>query len=102
MRTKPITAERPNIIEYDDGKIPIDLHHNIQKSHSGPHIILPDVPTPLPSLRPAQTPRVYIDGTISNLRSSRKQNTFPKYALEAKTVQVMEANAVTHPISGVA
>ena len=50
-RTKPIPAERPNIIEYDE-KSTTDLHHNIHKPHRGRHIILLDIP--------ASPPRVFL------------------------------------------
>ena len=50
--TKPIPAERPNIIKDDNGESTTDLHRNVHKSHTGPHIILPDVPASPPRVRP--------------------------------------------------
>ena len=99
-RNKPIPVERPNIIEYD-GESTTNLHRNVYKSHTGPHIILPGVLASPPRVRPLQPPRVDMGGLSLNLRSRRKKNTFPNYALAAKNLQVMEANFVTNPISGV-
>ena len=71
-------------------------------SPSGPQITPPDVPVPPPRVRTAQTPRVDTGCKSSNLRSSRKNNLFPKFALETQLLQVREANAVTHQKSGIA
>ena len=98
-RTKHIPAERPNIIEYDDGKGNTYLHRDVYKSHSGPQIILSDVLASPQTVCPAQPPRVDTGGPSSNLRSSCNKNTVPNYALTAKNLQIVDANAVTHPIS---
>ena len=71
-------------------------------SPSGPHIILPDVPVPPPRVQPYQPPKVYMEGSSSNLISRGKKNHIPNFALAAQFQKVKESNAVTHQISGVA
>ena len=70
-------------------------------SPSGPHIILLDVPVPLPRVHNAQPPRVNTRRPSSNLRSSCKKKSVPNFSLEEKFGQVREANAVNHQIPGV-
>ena len=98
---KPILSERPNIIEDDYGNSPTYLQRNVHTSPSYQDIILPDVPVLPPRVHPAQPPRVDTCRPISNLRSSCKKNPFPKFVLAEYFLQVREANAVTHKISGV-
>ena len=43
--TKPITSEQPNITEDDDGKCSTSFQNKVHMSPSGPHIILPEVPS---------------------------------------------------------
>ena len=100
-RAKPIPAEWTNIIEDDDGNIPTDFQLNIHISPSVPHIILQDVPVPPPRVSPAQPSRVGMGGPRSDLIYSCKKNPVPNFALAAQLLQVREANAVTHKISGV-
>ena len=100
--TKPITLEQPNIIEDDDGNSPTSFQRNVHMSPSGPHIILLDVPVPPHRVHPTQIPRVDMGGPSSNLRSSGKKNPFPNFALLAQFHQVIESNAITHQIYGVA
>ena len=46
--TKLLPSEQPNIIKDDDGKCYTSFQHNIHMSPSGQHIILQEVPAPLP------------------------------------------------------
>ena len=50
---------------------------------------------------PAKPPRVDTGGPSFNLISSCKKNPVPNFALAAQFLQVREANAVTHQMSGV-
>ena len=100
--TKPIPSEQPNITEEDDEKISTSFQQNVHMSPSDSHIILPEVPIPLPRVQPAQPPRVDTEGPSYNLISRGKKNPIPKFALTAQFQKVHEANSVTHQISGVA
>ena len=51
--TKPIPSDQPNIIEDDYGNSTTSFQRNVHMSHSGPHIILTDIPVPPPRVRPA-------------------------------------------------
>ena len=101
-RAKPIPLESPNIIEDDYGNSPTDIQRNFHISPSGPHIILPDVHISLPSVRPAQPPRVETGEPSSNLRYRCKKKTVLNFALAAQFLHVRQANTVTHQVSGVA
>ena len=94
------TAQHHTVEDYD-GNSPTDFQRNAHMSPSGPHIILPDGPVPKPRVRPAQPPMVDTGGPSSNLRYSCKKHPVPNSALAAQLLQVREANAVTHQISGV-
>ena len=100
-RAKPIPSEMPNIIEDDDGNSPTDFQQNLHISPSGPYIIIPDVPVPPPMVSLVQPPRVDTGSPSSSLRSSCKKNPVPNFALAEQFLQVRDANAVTHQISGV-
>ena len=100
-RDKHIPAEQHTIIEDDDGNSNTDFQLKVHISPSDPHIILPDIPVPPPRVRPEQPPRMDTGGQSSNLRSSCKRNPVPNFSLAAQFLQVIEANAVTHQISGV-
>ena len=101
-QAKPITTERPNIIEDDDGNSTTDFQRNVHIYPSGPYIILLDFPVPPTRVSPTQPPKVDMGGPSYKLRSSYNKNTVPNFALAAKLTQVRESNAVTHQISGVA
>ena len=100
--TKPLTSEQPNIIEDDDGKCSTIFQHKVHMYPSGPHIILPEVPIPPPTVHPAQSPRVDTELTSYNLISRDKKNPIPHFILTEQFQKVHEANAVTHQISGFA
>ena len=99
--TKPFPSEHPNIIEDYDGNSATSFQQNVHMSPSGPQIILLEVPVPPPRVQPAQPPRVEMEVPSSNLISRGKTNPIPNFALTSQFRKVIEANAVTHQISGV-
>ena len=100
--TKPLPSVQPNIIEDDERTCSTSFQHKVYSSPSGPNIILPEVPVPLPRMKTAQPPRVDTEGSISNLISRGKKTPIPHFALAAQLQKIHEANAVTHQTSGVA
>ena len=59
---KNFPLDRPNTIEEDYGNSYTDVQRTVHISHSGPYIILLDVPVSPPRVRCAQPPRMETGG----------------------------------------
>ena len=92
VRTEYIPTPQPNVIEDEEGGRPANFQHKVHRSPSGPHTIHTEVPSLSPRVNTAQSPRVDMGGTSSNLRLRRNEIVQPRYALTAQGQTPRKAN----------